>query len=147
MTRTTPAPRPHGLAAMFLLTGLAAVIGGGLLVVRPSGGWLGMSTELLHASPFATFLMPGLVLALVVGGLQCAAGLALLQQRADALRIGLTAALVLAGWMAIQAVLIGVVYWLQPVVFLVAILEAGMLASALPRKTRPQVGHRRASRA
>ena len=99
---------------MFLLTGVAAVIGGGLLVVRPDGAWLGMSRALLDPTPFGSFRIPGLVL---------------------------------AAWIAIQAVMLGVIIWLQPLVFLVAILEAGMTASALPRKDVRGGGRVRASRA
>ncbi|MBK7075515.1 MAG: hypothetical protein IPH44_24810 [Myxococcales bacterium] len=147
MKRTAPPPRPRGPAILFLLTGLAAVIGGGLLVVRPDGGWLGMSRALLEETPFGSFLIPGLVLALVVGGSQLAAGLALVQRRSNDVRLALAAALVLAGWIAIQALMLGVVIWLQPLVFLIAILEAGMTASALPRKDRRGRGPMRASRA
>ena len=108
MKRTAPPPRPRGPAILFLLTGLAAVIGGGLLVVRPDGGWLGMSRALLEETPFGSFLIPGLVLALVVGGSQLAAGLALVQRRSNDVRLALAAALVLAGWIAIQALMLGV---------------------------------------
>jgi len=132
---------------LFLLTGVAAVIGGGLLVVRPDGAWLGMSRALLDPTPFGSFRIPGLVLAAGVGGVQLAAGLALLQRRSNDVRLALGAALVLAAWIAIQAVMLGVIIWLQPLVFLVAILEAGMTASALPRKDVRGGGRVRASRA
>lgn len=147
MKRPAPSQRLHGPAILFLLTGLAAVIGGGLLVVRPDGGWLGMSRTLLEPTPFGSFLIPGLVLTLVVGGSQVAAGLALAQRRKNDVQLALGAALVLAGWIAIQALMLGVVIWLQPLIFLIAILEAGMTASALPRKDRRGRGHVRASRA
>lgn len=147
MKRSAPPPRPRGPAILFLVTGLAAVIGGGLLVVRPDGGWLGLSRALLDPTPFGSFLVPGLVLALVVGGLQVAAGLAIAQRRSNDVRLALVAALVLAGWIAVQAVMLGVVIWLQPLFFLVAILEAGMTASALPRKDGRGRGAMRASRA
>ena len=147
MKRTAPPPRPRGPAILFLLTGLAAVVGGGLLILRPDGGWLGLSRALLDPTPFGSFRGPGLLLALVVGGSQLAAGLALAQRRSHDVRLALGAALVLAGWIAVQAVMLGVIIWLQPLFFLVAILEAGMTASALPRKGRGGRGPMRASRA
>ncbi len=147
MKRPAAPPRPRGPTILFLLTGLAAVIGGGLLIVRPDGGWLGLSQALLDPTPFGSFLVPGLLLAAVVGGVQVAAGLALLQRRSNDVRLALVAALVLAGWIAIQAVMLGVIIWLQPLFFLVAILEAGMTASALPRKEGRGGRAPRASRA
>jgi len=53
--------------------GIGAVVGGLWLALDPSGEGLGMPLELLEETPFATFLIPGIVL-LVVNGLGSLAG-------------------------------------------------------------------------
>jgi hypothetical protein len=48
-------------------------------------GRRGLLVSLLTSSPFSTFLVPGLILALVVGGTQTVAMVRLLQHRPSAL--------------------------------------------------------------
>lgn len=66
--------RPHGrsLYRWTLLTVLGqlsirAVVGGGALLVAPSGRIVGLSTVPLNATPFENFLVPGLVLVVLFG--------------------------------------------------------------------------------
>ena len=59
--RTRPAT-VHLLAALLLLLGANALVGGALLIADPSGGLLGMPVALLTGSPFHDYLLPGLVL-------------------------------------------------------------------------------------
>jgi hypothetical protein len=47
---------------------VGAVCGGAALVARPDGVILGMPAAVLDGSPFRDFLIPGAVLALVIGG-------------------------------------------------------------------------------
>ncbi len=49
------------------MLGLGGLYGGGLLVLDPSGRWLGMPMALLEDSPFNNFLIPGLLLLVLVG--------------------------------------------------------------------------------
>jgi len=53
---------------MEALLASSAAVAGLMMVLRTDGAWLGMSVELLKRSPFASFLVPGLLLSLVVGG-------------------------------------------------------------------------------
>lgn len=66
----------HVRRGLVLRTGLLAVIGqlvvralvvGAALVVAPSGELIGLSPEVLRGTPFADFLVPGVVLAGVLG--------------------------------------------------------------------------------
>ncbi|PAF30432.1 hypothetical protein [Paenibacillus sp. 7516] len=47
--------------------GIGAIIGGGGLIIDPSGNILQMPNSLLEHSPFRNFLIPGIVLLLVLG--------------------------------------------------------------------------------
>ncbi|MFC9709346.1 hypothetical protein ACFTRD_14465 [Paenibacillus sp. NPDC056933] len=49
------------------LLGIGAIIGGGVLIIDPSGSLVGMPPSLLEHSPFGSFLIPGIILLLVLG--------------------------------------------------------------------------------
>jgi hypothetical protein len=54
---------------LFLLgfLGLGAIIGGGALIISPSGELLKIPLSLLEKSPFANYLIPGIILFLILG--------------------------------------------------------------------------------
>ncbi len=68
------------LIAVEVFTGLGALAGGVSLMVCPDGAVLHMPTTYLAGSPFADYFVPGLLLALVVGGGMLGAALVLLQR-------------------------------------------------------------------
>ncbi|MEO2206617.1 hypothetical protein ABGV42_23160 [Paenibacillus pabuli] len=47
--------------------GIGAIVGGGGLIIDPSGSLLHMPNSLLEHSPFGNFLFPGIILLLVLG--------------------------------------------------------------------------------
>lgn len=110
------------LVALETFTGLTAVGGGLLLMIRPDGSLLQMAPSALAAlarqTPFTDFFLPGLALAGVVGGgmLGAAALLAHRQRYADELAMAAGAALILfeivefgaIGFMPLQAFEAGV---------------------------------------
>jgi hypothetical protein len=55
------------LQFLILLQSISAVIGGGALLITPSGKLIDMPLSLLHYSPFSDFLIPGLFLCFVLG--------------------------------------------------------------------------------
>ncbi|WP_178023948.1 hypothetical protein [uncultured Paenibacillus sp.] len=59
------------------LLGIGAVFGGGMLILDPSGGLLGMPTNLMQYQLFPDYLIPGLVLLMVFGVLPLAVTTAL----------------------------------------------------------------------
>jgi hypothetical protein len=73
--------RNRTLIAVEMFTGLGAIAGGVAFIVRPDGAILHMPTTYLVRSPFADYLVPGLLLALVVGGGMLGAALLLLWGR------------------------------------------------------------------
>jgi hypothetical protein len=125
----------YRLALLLLVTGVLAVAGGLALILAPDGRWVRLDPTLLLSSPFDDFRIPGLVLLAVVGGAQLGAGVAVWRQRPRATRLAVIAALVLAGWIAIQAMMIGAIAWIQPAFLIVAIVELMMVAASLPRQT------------
>lgn len=113
------------LLGLELLVAVNAVTAGTSLAVRPDGSGLGMTVALLARSPFRDFLVPGLLLALAVGGSACAAAVALLARARRAPELALAAGAILAGWIVVQAVLIGV-FGLQLVLLGIALAEVAL---------------------
>ena len=66
--RRTSAFRVRLLIGLELVTGVAAVIGGVLLTIAPDGSLMAADPVALAGSPFADYRVPGLLLAIFVGG-------------------------------------------------------------------------------
>ncbi len=126
--------RPRfSLAAPALIVAAAAIIWGIALIVDPSGGSVGLTeADLVHA-PFDTFLIPGLVLSLAVGGSHLAAALAHLLRRRTAPLFSLFAGSVLVVWIAVQIVVLAELHWLQGLLMAIAVLELVLATRALGR--------------
>jgi hypothetical protein len=70
--------RTAALAALELLTGGAAIVGGVLLALRPDGSLLGAKRDALAGTPFSDWRAPGVLLATLVGGGGLVAGCSVL---------------------------------------------------------------------
>lgn len=55
------------LMATVGVLGILGVVGGGQFILAPSGDIIGLTTTLLHGSPFESFLLPGIILFTVLG--------------------------------------------------------------------------------
>jgi hypothetical protein len=60
-------PYRMGLLVVIGQLAVRALAGGGALVLAPSGALVGLSTDTLTGTPFPDFLVPGLILAVVLG--------------------------------------------------------------------------------
>lgn len=89
-----------------------------------AGGYYGMSgapsvpEEWLEGTPFESYVVPGVILFVAVGGSMAAAALTgvFAPPRWSSL-VGLVAAVTLLGWIVVQVGLIGYVSFLQPLFF------------------------------
>lgn len=90
----------------------SAIVGGLVLCFHPQGAFE-MTTALLQPSPFNSFLIPGLILCIVVGGANLLALLRNLQNAATAFRWTLIAGLMTCGWMVVQIMMIQQFFWMQ----------------------------------
>lgn len=62
--------RPFAVTLLYILLiflGVGAIVGGGMLIVDPSGDLMKMPTSLLVRSPFSDFLIPGILLLVIFG--------------------------------------------------------------------------------
>jgi hypothetical protein len=109
------------LATLCLFVGLTAITGGLTLVARPDGSLVQMSVETLRHSPFRDFLIPGLVLALVVGVPNLLAGVIALQRRRATALLGLFAGAMITGWIVVEYLLLHAFHWLQALYLIVGL--------------------------
>lgn len=109
---------PRAPLALLVMTGFAAIsaIGGGIGLMLFNG--MGIPLEYLRSTPFTSYVVPGLILVLVVGGSAFAALLALLVRHRWASLLAFAAGAIMTGWIIVEVLLIHQFSWLQ-VVYLV----------------------------
>jgi hypothetical protein len=98
----TPEPRPIALLSILLVVGLMAVACGILLMIN--GLWMPLSV--LATSPFDSFLMPGLVLSVVVGGSLLGSAWLIWRRHRLAPLVSAAAGAILLGWVVVESVLV-----------------------------------------
>lgn len=112
-----------GLGALQAFVGLGAVGGGLGLVLAPSGANLGIPLELLESSPFATYLVPGIVL-LTVNGLGSLVGAAASFMRyRNAGEVALALGAFLFAWIILQAYWLAGFHWVHGLYLGLGLLE------------------------
>ena len=92
---------------------LTAVISGSLMIANPGGEMLELPKSILEDTPFDSFLYPGLILAVVVGGINFLAVIANMLHWPSRYNWSLAGGLILSGWIIIQMLLIATVHWLH----------------------------------
>lgn len=114
----------NGLALFQLLIGFGALLGGWMLITDPTGGELGMSIAWLTGTPFANFLIPGIVLFTINGLGTLIASLCTFKSVRFSGEAAIALGMFMILWISIQVGLIGYMNFLQPLYFAVGILEA-----------------------
>ena len=97
-----------------------------------AGGYLGISgakgvpIEWLNGSPFESYLIPGIILFVIVGGSFLFAAVVVLRKYSYGKIISIAASIILFIWLSVEIYIIGYVSWMQP-----AIAVAGLLVLIL----------------
>ena len=112
------------------------MLSGSLLIFVPSGKLLQTAPDLLRASPFADFLLPGLILVSVNGFGQLVAGILTLRRHPQAGLWGGVFGIGLLIWIFVQANMIGGRDVLQYLYFTFGVGET-VLAFFIDRELRP----------
>jgi len=103
------------LLVLHAFLGVSAVGAGTLFVIDPSGAGLGMTVDLLGGGPFPDYLVPGLFLAVVIGGANLASAVLLWRRHILAGRASLATGILLLAWTVVQLSIIGFAEWTQGV--------------------------------
>jgi len=118
----------RSLVVVSLFHALSAV-GGGIGMVVANG--LSMPKSLLANSPFTTFLLPGLILAVVVGGTQTMASVRLLQHRPSALLWSAVAGFGMTIWIIAEIGFIQALTWAQLIYVVTGLTQLLLVFSLL----------------
>jgi hypothetical protein len=111
----------EGIIQAFI--GIGAVIYGLLIIIDPSGGRANMPLELLADSPFASYLIPGVILFLVNGIGHVSSAVLSFTMNRYAGHTGILFGLALIVWIVVQVLLIGYANFLQPFYLILGIFE------------------------
>lgn len=101
---------------------LSAIPVGLLMMYDPEGVSLGLSASLLGDTPFHNYFIPGLLLALMVGGTSLITLFLLMNQSTAAYRMALVSGLITVGWTLIQFIFFPYIYGIQGAYLAVGIL-------------------------
>jgi hypothetical protein len=124
------------LIALHAFLGVAAVGAGQAFVRTPSGAALGMTTDLLDGSPFVDFRVPGLFLAVVIGGANLLSGVLLWRRHPGSPLASLGTGLLLVAWVAIQTAIIGFRHWSQGIWWVTFIAVTVLAARLVGQRAR-----------
>lgn len=101
------------LSVLHLFIGLTAIVGGGALVVWPTGRMLGMTVAQLAPSPFTDFLLPGILLYGAVGVHHAIAAYLVARREPGAELASFSSGLALLIWIGVEMAMVKDSHWLQ----------------------------------
>jgi hypothetical protein len=110
----------RSLVALTLFGALSSIVGA-VLGVAANGA--GVPLEHLADSPFSSYVVPGLILGVVVGGTQLAAAIALLARHRLALLLSAVAGFGMLVWIFAELAIIRQYSWLQAAYFGLGAME------------------------
>jgi hypothetical protein len=124
-----------GFIAVSAAAGAAGLIGGGL----------SFPPEWLEGTPFSTYIGPGIILGVAVGGSALAAAVLVLRGHPSALPAAFVAGAIQAGWIVGEVLLVGtygaVMLWLQVIYGVAGALLAALAYDASRRGGRTAPDH------
>lgn len=113
--------------ALLVLTAfitLTALPGGMLLMMEPGGGSIGLTVQLLSNTPFHDFFIPGLVLALIVGGSSLVSLFLVMNESPLSYKVAMLSGIILVVWILAELAFIPYYHWLQGFYLAIGVLVA-----------------------
>jgi hypothetical protein len=92
---------------------VTATFSGLLLISHPNGEIMNLSLSLLDGTPFKNFLIPGIVLTTIVGGINLLAVFHNVQRHTNRYNWAMAGGFITSGWIVAQMILIHTVNWLH----------------------------------
>ncbi|HPB01983.1 MAG TPA: hypothetical protein PLZ67_03440 [Bacteroidales bacterium] len=112
--------------SLLFFTAINALIAGALFIADPSGKLMGMTADYLKDAPFNSFLIPGIVLFVVNGVLNVAAGIMTIRNHAAAARFVILQGILLCGWIVVQILMVRDINALHIVMFSIGVGLIGL---------------------
>jgi len=123
---------------VLLIFGAVSSFAGGVLGVFMNGA--GVPLAYLKNTPFTSYLVPGLILATVVGGTQMAAAISMLKRNDRSKALAAVAGFGMLIWIFVEVAVIGY-SWLQAVYFAVGVAELALVFGLLGILVLPTAEH------
>lgn len=101
---------------LFLLVSYVAVtstLSGLLMISDPEGSILNLSLSLLDGTPFKNYLLPGILLTILVGGINFLAIFFLMEPNSNRYNWSMSGGSMITGWTIAQIILVQAVHWLN----------------------------------
>ena len=101
---------------LFFLVSFIAVtstLSGLLMISNPDGKILNLSLNLLEETPFKNFLIPGILLTTIVGGVNLFAVFYNIQRHHNRYNWAMAGGIMISGWVVVQMILIQAAHWLH----------------------------------
>lgn len=111
-----------GIIQIFVAFGAIPV--GFMMIANPDGSSLGMPLSLLKNSPFTNFFIPGLFLFLINGFFNLFGGILSLKKHKFSPITSLVLGIILMMWISIQVYFITLNSFLQPLFFIIGLIES-----------------------
>jgi hypothetical protein len=103
-------------AVLFILISfiaLTAIVSGLLMISYPYGEIMNLSPRLLNGTPFKDFRLPGILLTVLVGGVNLLAVFYNMQRHANRYNWAMAGGFMISGWIVVQMILIQTAHWLH----------------------------------
>jgi hypothetical protein len=102
------------LFILLAFVALTAIFSGLIIIGNPAdGGMINLHTDLLSNTPFKNFLLPGIILTVLVGGVNMLAVILNIQRHPARYNWAMAGGVMIAGWIAGQMILLNAFSWLQ----------------------------------
>ncbi|HRE37405.1 MAG TPA: hypothetical protein PK092_03105 [Chitinophagaceae bacterium] len=101
---------------------ITATVSGILMISQPDGSILQLKPELLAGSPFSNYLVPGILLACVVGVVNLVAVFLNMMRHRQRYNAAIAGGAVIITWILVQVMMIGTIHWLHILYFSAGIL-------------------------
>ena len=111
------------LAALEIFVALGSIPAGLSLMLQPDGNGIGLDQTALMTTPFANFFIPGVFLCFVIGLPNFVGSILSFRKSKGTAPVGIALGLILMTWIFVQVYFLGLVHFLQPLFFLVGLLQ------------------------
>ena len=101
---------------LFILVSFLAVtatLSGLIMISNPDGGVMNLPLSLLDGTPFKDFLIPGILLSTIVGGVNFLAVFYNIQRHVNRYNWAMAGGIMISGWIVVQMILIQAAHWLH----------------------------------
>lgn len=110
------------LFSLVSFVAVSATFCGLWLMSNPDSGFMNLPYGLLEGTPFTSFLVPGILLTVLVGGINFLAALSNLQEYTNRYNWSVCGGVLTASWVILEMALNRTTYWLQWVYLVIGLL-------------------------